>query len=353
MARTITDFTPYVVKADLSLREVMLRINQIVPPMLIVATEEMRFLGTITDGDIRRSLLRGASNDATAKDIMHVHSTTGSVRNPQDNRRKLDSLISTIRFLPVLDDDGAITHLLLEDGPALKEFTALVMAGGFGRRLGELTKTTPKPLLPINGRPILDHILDTLEDAGIRRIVLSTHYLAEQIKAFIEQRDNIASMSFVHEETPLGTAGAISLLPQDYRTAGNLIVLNGDVISDLSFASLVSFHNNQQNNATICVKEHRTKIDFGVIRFSDDGDFERIEEKPELSHFIAAGVYLLDPAVTALAHPGGHSDMPDLLNRARDVGLKIGVFPVHEHWVDVGRPHDLLRADKAKRDGKC
>jgi NDP-sugar pyrophosphorylase family protein len=282
---------------------------------------------------------------------MQQHSTTGLVSTPQDNRRKLDALVVTIRFLPVLNADGTLAHLLLEDGPGLRAITALVMAGGFGRRLGDLTQTTPKPLLPVQGRPILDHVLESLENAGIRRIFVSTHYLADQIESFVGTRDSIARIKLVHEDEPLGTGGAIGLLPPEHRAEGDLIVLNGDLISDVSFDGLVAFHRAHDHNATICVKEHRTRIDFGVIHFSDDNEFERIEEKPEISHFIAAGIYLLDPAVAGLAKPGARADMPDLLNRARDVGLKVGVFPVHEHWVDVGRPKDLQSADKAGARG--
>jgi dTDP-glucose pyrophosphorylase len=352
LARTITDFASYLVGPELRLRDVMARINQLIPPMLIVASEDRRFLGTITDGDIRRLLLRGGGNDSLAREIMQPHSTTGLVSTPQDNRRKLDALVATIRFLPVLNEDGTVAHLLLEDGPGLRSITALVMAGGFGRRLGDLTRTTPKPLLPVAGRPILDHVLESLESAGIRRIFISTHYLADQIESFVEKRDSIAKVRLVHETAPLGTGGAIGLLPSEYRTEGDLIVLNGDLISDVSFDGLVAFHRAHGHNATICVKEHRTPIEFGVIHFSDNNEFERIEEKPELSHFIAAGIYILDPAIAGLTKPGVRTDMPDLLNRARDVGLKVGVFPVHEHWIDVGRPRDLASAEKHGSEGK-
>jgi dTDP-glucose pyrophosphorylase len=348
MARIISDIDSYLVGPDTALRDVMARINQAVPPMLIVASDQRQFLGTITDGDIRRALLRGGGNENCARDIMQSQSITGLIAESQDNRRKLDALATTIRFLPVLNADGTVAHLLLEDGPGLRSITALVMAGGFGRRLGHLTLKTPKPLLPVQGRPILDHVLESLENAGIRRIFVSTHYLAEQVENFIAKRDSIANIGIVHEPTPLGTGGAIGLLPSEYRTDGDLIVLNGDVISNVSFDGLVAFNRSHEHNATVCVKEHRTRIDFGVIRFSDESEFERIDEKPELSHFIAAGIYLLDPSVTGLIRPGDRIDMPDVFNRAHEIGLKVGVFPVHENWVDVGRPKDLAFADSKK-----
>jgi dTDP-glucose pyrophosphorylase len=351
MARTITDFASYLIGPSLSLRDVMARINQSVPPMLIVVDDNRKFLGTVTDGDIRRALLRGAGIDSLARAVMQPHSTVGSVATPQENRRKLDGLVTTIRFLPVLDTDGSVAHVLLEDGPGLRSVRALVMAGGFGRRLGDLTRETPKPLLPVRGRAILDHVLESLESAGIRRIFVSTHYLADQIESFVEKRDNIAKIGLVHEHEPLGTAGAISLLPAEHREAGDLLVLNGDLISDVSFDGLLSFHRGHDHNATICVKEHKTHIDFGVIRFSDKNEFEGVDEKPTLSHFIAAGIYLLDATACSLATPGQSINMPDLLNRARDIGLKVGVFPVHEHWVDVGRPRDLKSADETPHKG--
>jgi dTDP-glucose pyrophosphorylase len=351
MARIITDFASYLIHPDTTLREVMARINQLIPPMLIVATEDRRFLGTITDGDIRRALLRGGDETSSAQSIMQANSITGFISNPQDNRRKLDALEATIRFLPVLENDRRIAHLLLEDGTNLRSVTALVMAGGFGRRLGDLTVTTPKPLLHVKGRPILDHVLGSLEDAGIRKIFVSTHYLADKIEKFIAARDNFAEISLIHEERPLGTGGSIGLLPAECRCEGEVVVLNGDLISDVSFDGLLAFHRSLNHNATVCVKEHRTRIEFGVVRFNDNSEFERIDEKPELSHFIAAGIYLLDSEVCSLAQPGAHLDMPDLVNRACGLGFRVGVFPVHERWADIGRPKDLHSANEVKRQG--
>lgn len=341
MARVISNIQPYIVSPDAGLHDVMARINQAVPPMLLVVDDQARFLGTITDGDIRRALLRGSDGGKTARHIMQLHPKIGMMSTKQDNRRKLDSLVATIRFLPVLNANGTIAHLLLEDGPGLRSTTALIMAGGFGRRLGELTRTTPKPLLHVRSRPILDHILELLENAGVRNIFVSTHYLAEQVEDFVRNRDSVAKINLMHEATPLGTGGAIGLLPAECRSNGDLIVLNGDVISGVSVDGLVAFHGAHGHNATICVKEHKTRIDFGVIRFSDENEFEAIDEKPEISHFIAAGIYLLDPTVSGLVQPGSRVDMPDIFNRAREIGLKVGVFPVHEHWVDVGQPKDL------------
>jgi NDP-sugar pyrophosphorylase family protein len=216
------------------------------------------------------------------------------------------------------------------------------MAGGEGRRLGERTRTIPKPLLPVGGRPILDHVLNQLEDAAVEEVHIAVHYLADQIKGYVSRRSNRARISFVEEDAPLGTAGAIGKL--DSLQESPVLVVNGDVITNVNFSKVHDFYLRNELDCAVCVSRFDVEVPFGVIRYGDDGLFRGIDEKPCITNFIAAGVYYLSPQITALVPRDRRMDMPELLNLGQQIGLRIGLFPIHEYWTDVGRPSDLEAA---------
>ncbi len=340
---SLTDFKVYACPPDISVRDVLRRIDLSPYLFQIVLDEGRRLLGTVTDGDIRRGMLHGVNLDDPVSACMHEKPITGVKGDLHGNRAKLATLGSTRSFLPVVDVNGVVSEILAATGSA-GIARALVMAGGPGCRLGERTRTTPKPLLQVGGRPILDHVLDTLEDAGIEHIAIAVHYLAEQIESFVEERDGRASISLIQETRRLGTAGALGLLDVEMQSE-SLLVVNGDVITGIDLAALHDFHNRHGFEATVAVARHEVDIPFGVIRYGDDGLLDRIDEKPQISNFIAAGVYYLSPEYLALVPKDKEMDMPELLNTGKGIGLRAGLFPIHEYWTDVGQPDDLLKAD--------
>ncbi len=340
----LTELDALMCGVDTPLSQVLARIDSSPYLFQIVVDSERRLLGTITDGDIRRAMLHGSSLDTPAGQCMFPTPRYGRVGADRENARLLETLGSTIPFLPLLDGDGRVVEILYGRSNRTIE-TALVMAGGLGTRLGERTKTTPKPLLPVGGRPILDHVLTNLEQAGVRRIFVSVNYLAEQIEDFLARRLSIAQTIPLREQKRLGTAGALDLLP-DEQKGRPVLVVNGDLLTRVDIGALCEFHHRHALDATVAVTPHHVEIPFGVVRYGPDGLFAGIEEKPRISHFIAAGIYYLTPPLTALVRPGEPTDMPEVLNRAREIGLKIGLFPIHEYWVDVGRPDDLDAADR-------
>ena len=216
-------------------------------------------------------------------------------------------------------------------------------------RLGERTKNTPKPLLPVGDQPILERILSNLEDAGVENIYVSVHYLADQIKSFLEARHSEASLRVIEESEMLGTAGAVGLLSS--KLSHPVLVINGDLVTQVNFLSLNHFHWRHGHDASVAVAQHETQVPFGVVRKDKDGLFLNIEEKPVVRNFVAAGIYYLSPEFCALVPKNHPSDMPELLNRGREIGLKVGLFPIHESWIDVGRPDDLRRADEIYHSG--
>lgn len=310
----------------------------------LVVNSNRRLLGTVTDGDIRRSMLKGFGLDAPATSCMFPNPRTGTINEDRANAGKLESIGTTRPFLPILDANRQVVEILVRAGPEAGISHAVVMAGGYGRRLGERTLQVPKPLLAVGGRPILDRAIGALEDAGVSQIIISIHYLGDQIRQFVDSRENRAVISLVEEAEPLGTAGALGLL----EDVGNrpFLVVNADVLTNCDFTALNEFHVRHGHDATIGVARYDVQVPYGVVRHSEDGAFSGIEEKPVLSNFIAAGVYFLAPEFTALIPSGRPIDMPELLNAGRKVGLKIGVFPIHEYWTDLGDPKDLDAANK-------
>ena len=343
----LRDFAEYVCHPSMPMRAVLDRLDKTPHLFQVVLDGEGRLLGTVTDGDIRRAMLKGVALDAPATDCMHVSPRTGRVGEDAENIEKLEGIGSTRRFLPVLDGDARLVEVLVQTASEPGIAQALVMAGGYGRRLGARTRETPKPLLPVGGRPILDRVLGALEEAGVPKITLSIHYLGEQIRDFVAGRENVARISAVEEHEPLGTAGALGLIGDLGRAP--LLVVNGDVLTRCDFAALHDFHVRHGLDGTIGVARYDIDVPYGVVRHDEDGLFAGVEEKPRISSFIAAGVYYLSPEFAALVPSGRPIDMPELLNSGREIGLRIGLFPIHEYWTDVGHPEDLEAADARHR----
>jgi NDP-sugar pyrophosphorylase family protein len=306
----------------------------------IVVSESGHVLGTVTDGDIRRAMLRGVAMGDSVEMCMRKTPVLGRAGEDITNR----VLLRRAWFLPVVDAAGRLDHVLIQRRFEQPFNRALVMAGGFGRRLGNLTREKPKPLLPVGGRPILDRVLEQLEDAGISTIHLALYYRAGQIRDFIARRHNQAEIKFLEESEPLGTAGALAQLSNNVEEP--ILVANGDVLTQVDFGALYEFHSRHGYDGTVAVSRYETEIPFGVIRQTADGLFAGIDEKPRMTHFVAAGLYYLSPEFIALTPRGRPVDMPELLTLASGAGLRIGLFPVHEYWIDVGRPGDLAAADE-------
>lgn len=339
----ITDVSGHACEPETAVREAVRQLDQSPYLFQIIVDPDRRLIGTLTDGDVRRAMLRGVDLDAPVRAAMNTAPVSGRAGEDDANLEKLGGLGLAEPFLPILDQDGAVCEILIAAAAPEIGMHALVMAGGPGRRLGERTRTVPKPLLPVGGKPILEHVLTRLENAGIADITISVHYLAEQIEDFLARREGSARVIALREDRPLGTAGALGQIP-DLPSNTNVLVVNGDIVTQVDFAAMRDFHDRHGYDGTIAVIRHDTNIQFGVVRHGDDGVFERIDEKPVLSHFVAAGVYLLSPAFSGLIAQDRAMDMNELLNLGREVGLRIGLFPIHEYWIDVGRPDDLDRA---------
>jgi len=337
--KKLTKIQDYLVAPDFPLKDVIIRFNNAEHQFLLVVDGQRRLLGTVTDGDIRRGILQGMSLEGAVSICMYQYPTTALIDDAAGYAKQLDGL----PFLPLVNCEKQVSDVLLPDVHPFGIREAIVMAGGMGTRFGEKTLATPKPLLPLAGKPMLEHILGNLENAGITRIWLSVNYLAEQFYEFIKHRDGRADIQVLHEDSRLGTAGALSLLPQP--SVQPILVLNGDVLTKINFSALDTFHQRQKFSATVAAANHQTQVPYGVIRHDDNGLFLGIDEKPLLQNFVSAGIYYLSPEIVALVPRNTPVDMPDVLNESKRLGMKIGLFPIHEYWADIASPMDLEAAE--------
>jgi dTDP-glucose pyrophosphorylase len=341
----ITNFEQHACAPETTVREVLARIDGSPYLFQVVIDAGGHLCGTVTDGDIRRAMLHGIGLDAPVSGAMQIQPVVGRPGETEANFEKIGHTGSSRAFLPIVNSDGELVEIqVAQTSKDTNIRTALVMAGGPGTRLGERTRNLPKPLLPVGGRPVLDRVLEGLEASGVGTILISVHYLADKIENFLKERPARTNIDLIHESNRLGTAGAIGRLGE--RVAGGpLLVVNGDVLTEVDYAALHEFHIRHGHDATIGVARYEVNVPFGVVRYGEDGLFAGIEEKPRITNFVAAGVYYLSPQFIGLVPRDRPIDMPELLNLGRSIGLRIGVFPIHEYWTDIGRPDDLERAE--------
>lgn len=329
---------------DAKLREVMELIDSGAKQVALVTDASSRLLATVTDGDIRRGILRGVGLDDPVSEVMNLQFTAVSVTQGREAARRVMQERS-FHHVPITDPDGRLVDVVHIDdvtGISRRETQIIIMAGGLGTRLRPLTETVPKPMLPIGGRPILEVILNNLMEQGFYNFTLSLNYKGEMIEKYFGDGSNMgASINYLREDRRMGTAGALSLLPE--RPSAPFIVMNGDLLTTLKFGSLVDFHVETGSQATMCARQFTMQVPFGVVEF-DGPKFLSIVEKPVHSHFVNAGIYVLSPETLDHLDSGEPCDMPDLFDQILNSDGEASVYPVAEYWIDIGRLDDLERA---------
>lgn len=311
----------------------------------LVVSAEDKLLGVITDGDIRRGLLIGMDLTTSVINVMNASPKTSSLEQTQGDVKELMERLDLLA-IPVVTSDNTVVDLhVLKENFHQPEFNnpVFIMAGGFGTRLHPLTDNCPKPMLNVGGRPMLETIILQFKRQGFSKFYLSTHYLPEVIRAHFGDGSKFGvSIEYVHEGKPLGTGGALGLLPESVPKLP-LIVINGDVLSKINYAKLLEFHVMGSSCATMCVREYEYQIPYGVI----DGEGPRVErmvEKPIHRYFINAGVYVLNPELFLSVKENTHIDMPTLLEKEIADGNLVHKYPLHDYWLDIGQMHDYERA---------
>jgi dTDP-glucose pyrophosphorylase/predicted transcriptional regulator len=320
--------------------------------VLLVCGEDGRLFGVLTDGDIRRAMLRGVSFDVPCESIACQMPVVAPPDVPAMEALRLMNE-ADVNQLPLVDPgDGRVVDLLLRrDLMTEKELAvaAVVMAGGFGTRLRPLTDDLPKPMLRVGDRPLLERTIEQLRNAGIRRVNVTTHYLPEKITDhFGDGHDYGVEIAYVTEDRPLGTAGGLALVKDSPEP---LLVINGDILASIDFRDLARYHRKQQADVTVCVRRHQIPIPYGVMD-CEGLRLVRIREKPSVDLLVNAGIYLIEPSVRDFIPNGERFDMTDLLHRLLAAGRPVATYPIIGYWLDVGRPEDFERAQEdVKKEG--
>lgn len=354
MARLqITDFC---LLAEATVREAIQcidRSGRISLAMLV--DKDGRLLSVLTDGDIRRGILRGVSLDAPVSELLPIKASMPNAKAVTAAAGTEHSALLKImqdkgvRQLPLVNEqDKVVDIVLLRDllPQAAADFQAVVMAGGFGSRLRPYTDQIPKPMLPVAGRPLMERIIEQLRVAGIRRVSVSTHYKPEKIvEHFGDGTAFGVNISYLNEEIPLGTGGALGMMsPPDTP----VLVVNGDILTGIDYRQMLEYHEDHKAVMTVAVNLHTFKVPYGVIE-CDESRIKCLREKPELRLFVNAGIYLLDPIAYRYIPSKQHFNMTDLIQRLIDDGKAVVSFPVREYWRDIGQPDDYHQAQADAR----
>lgn len=316
----------------------------------VVVDNDGCLLGTLTDGDVRRCLLDGGSLETPVARAMNPDPVTAKLGSPASYMLDLMRR-GNILALPLVDDAGrfrSLVHLTDLSGPdseasKVSAFAfAVIMAGGEGTRLRPLTEKMPKPMVDIDGLPLLERQIQGLAKSGLRRVYLSVNYLGHMIEDhFADGHEFGIEIRYLREKEKLGTAGALSLLPEVPSVP--ILVMNGDILTTSSFDSLYAFHQSNRAHITLAAVDYRVRIPYGVIHA--EGPFvRRLEEKPSQRFFCNAGIYAVSPQMLELLRNAEHCNMTDVIETCLSRNLRVAVFPIHEYWSDVGTLDDLEKA---------
>ncbi|MBR3766109.1 MAG: NTP transferase domain-containing protein [Muribaculaceae bacterium] len=316
-------------------------------PMVLIAVNDSGVVkGTLTDGDIRRALLAGASTDTMVSEVMfrefkHLRDDIIDVKTMKQYRQM------GIKLLPHIAEDGTIKQLYdLTVTRTILPLSAILMAGGKGERLRPLTLNTPKPLLEIGGKAIIDYNIEALSSVGINDITVTTRYLAEQIHKHFATPIAGVKVKCVTETQPLGTIGAASLVPRDKE--GNTLVMNSDLLTTISFEEMYMRHIEEQADVTIAAIPYVVSVPYAILT-TDGVTVNGIEEKPSYSYYANAGIYIFSNKLLDTVPSDSRTDATDLIEQAIDKGLKVVYYPINGTWIDVGSPNDFKQAQDLMR----
>jgi dTDP-glucose pyrophosphorylase len=357
LATPVFDSTKFLIGPERSIADAIKLIDANSAGIVLVVDAENHLIGTVTDGDVRRAMLRHELLESPVRVLLNRPAGT-------PHPTPVTALVGTavaellalmkhheLRHIPLLDSERHVVdlalrdHLVLDDSPPAR---AVVMAGGLGSRLAPLTRETPKPMLPVGDRPLMERLVGSIRDAGILNVYVTTHFRSEKIREHFGDGEALGiELSYVTEDQPLGTAGALRLVTPG---PGPLLVVNGDILTTVNFRSLIRYHEESGAQLTIGVRKYEISVPYGVVE-TVGARVARIAEKPVYPYFVNAGIYVIEPGVIHHIPEGRRFDMTDLIDCLVTAGEHVGSFPLREYWLDIGRPEDYERAQRDHDDG--
>lgn len=344
------DWKKVLVSSAATIRDTIQTIDNGALKIALVVDNKNQLLGTITDGDIRRGILCGISLDESVEKVMNRHPTTAGLN---ESRESIMTIMrnKSLQQIPLLGENGSVAGIELLENlimPRRRNNPVLLMAGGLGSRLHPLTNDCPKPLLNVGSKPILEIILGNFIEYGFSRFFISVNYKAEMIEEYFGDGSHWGvEISYIRENTRMGTAGALSLLPNTLSEP--IFVMNGDLLTKVNFDQLLNFHLEHESTATMCVREYDYQVPYGVVKIEKER-LLGIVEKPIQNFFVSAGIYVLQPEVLDCVPRDTLYDMPTLFELLIELDKPVVVFPVREYWLDIGRMDDLERANGEFRE---
>jgi len=339
-------FKKLLIQPQTSIYNAMQVINSNEFQLALVTDKNNLLLGTITDGDIRRAILRGKKLEENAEKIMNKDYKY--IRNDQSNSRAFELMKdSGLKQIPVLNKNNELINLIVENrtlNEKKKNNHILIMAGGKGKRLMPFTRECPKPMIKVSGKPMLEIILKQCIESGFNKFYFSVNYLKEQIINYFGDGSKWGiSIEYLIEDQPLGTAGCMTYINKEISKP--LIVINGDILTKFNLHNILSFHNESKSQATIAAREYSVNIPYGILAI-EGHELQNILEKPTYKYLVNAGIYVINPNHVKELKAEEYLDMTDFLINLKKRGKKIGVCPIHEYWLDVGIPEALSKANK-------
>jgi dTDP-glucose pyrophosphorylase len=340
------DWEKILVSPETPINDVIVAMGKHGKQLSLIVDEKQHVLGTLADGDIRRSILQKIDYNSPVRLIMNPSPLTAS---PDASRDEILEMMNNngIHHIPIVDSNNCILDVELKDDllgstQILKPNRVLILAGGLGTRLHPLTHDTPKPLLPLGGRPILETIVRQLDEHGFRNLYVSVNHMADTIKDYFGNGNKFGvNIEYVEEETPLGTAGSLSLIQDEI--VDPLIVMNGDLITNLDFSSLITYHEKNRADLTVATREIEVEIPYGVLELTEQ-NITGITEKPVNKFQVSAGIYILTPNILSLIPHNEYFDMPSLISLSVNNKHTVVGYKIVDYWLDVGRIEDFNRA---------
>ncbi len=325
-----------ILNGDTEFRDAVQLLDETGDGVIPVVDESDKLLGIITDGDVRRSILK---NDMTLEAI--INKSPISVNDDISHEEAVKYLKKLqLRHLPVVSKEGFLRDIVTIDANDFQSYInpVVIMAGGYGSRLGSLTKDCPKPMLMAGNKPILQRIIESFAERGFCNIYISVYYKSEVIKDYFQDgRKFGVKIRYLDEKKKLGTAGALKLLGQDIKSS--FFVMNGDILTTLDFENLLKFHESNNSLATMCVREYTHNVPFGVVDI-DNNEIKNLREKPTHRHFINTGIYAFNPGILDLIPDDEEYNMDALFNTAIEKKIKTCAYETNDSWVDIGHIED-------------
>ncbi len=331
----IKKYKNHIIASNKTIRNSIVKLGKLDQKFCIIVDKDKKFYGTLTDGDIRRGLLRNFNLSDEVSSICNRKSLY-ITNNLQEYELEKMLVKKKLLFLPILDKEKKITNIYFKSYTKITpklENEMIIMAGGIGKRLRPFTKNIPKPLLPVNGKPIIEQIILMAKNQGIKKITISINYLGQKIKNYLKDgRKMNVEINYINEEKPLGTAGSLFYLKKIKKP---FIVSNADIISNINYKEMLNYHNKLKSFITIGAISNFEKNHYGNIVF-EKNKVLRIEEKIEKKSFINAGIYILSPQIKKFLESKKFIHMTDLIELAIFKKKRVHLFPIHENWFDYG-----------------